>query len=374
MTLSDFNNFLKTHYNNELPFVAYRKPDSVKINALLQEKSYLHTTSSFNESGFVFAPFDSSKQVVLIPYESSKHITTTYSGSEFKKKINRQDEASLTSKHEHLHLIENGIQSINNGQLVKVVLSRKEEVVLATSNILEIFKNLLDNYSNALVYCFYHPKVGLWLGATPETLLQVEANKFKTMALAGTQEYNGTLDVQWNQKEKEEHDIVTNSIYRALKKNVNSITVSKTKTIKAGNLLHLQTQISGTFFTKLEKINLELILKSLHPTPAICGFPKEAAKQFIQENENYNREYYTGFLGEINFLETTNRNSNKRNVENNAYTAVKKVSNIFVNLRCMQIIDQIAIIYVGGGITKDSIPQAEWEETVNKTFTIKNCL
>ena len=112
----------------------------------------------------------------------------------------------------------------------------------------------------------------------------------------------------------------------------------------------------------------------MHPTPAICGFPKEAAKQFIQENENYNREYYTGFLGEINFLETTNRNSNKRNVENNAYTAVKKVSNIFVNLRCMQIIDQIAIIYVGGGITKDSIPQAEWEETVNKTFTIKNCL
>lgn len=374
MTLSDFYSFLKTHYNSELPFVAYRKPDSVMINALLQNNSILYTTSSFNESGFVFAPFDSSKQVVLIPYESSKHIITIYSDSEIKKKIKKQDEVLFTTKEEHLHLIENGIQSIKNGQLVKVVLSRKEEVALPTTNILEIFNNLLDNYLNALVYCWYHPKVGLWLGATPETLLQVEANRFKTMALAGTQSYKGTLDVQWNLKEKEEHDIVTNSIYRALKKNVNSITVSKTNTVKAGNLLHLQTQISGTLYSKLQEVNLELLLKSLHPTPAICGFPKETAKQFILENENYNREYYTGFLGEINFSEITKRNSNKRNVENNAYTIMKKVSNIFVNLRCMQIKDQKALIYVGGGITKDSIAEHEWEETVNKTSTIKNCL
>jgi len=112
----------------------------------------------------------------------------------------------------------------------------------------------------------------------------------------------------------------------------------------------------------------------LHPTPAVCGLPKDAAKQFILKNENYNREFYTGFLGEINIKTSISRNSNSRNVENNAYAAVKTVSNLYVNLRCMQISNQEAIIYVGGGITKDSNVEAEWEETVQKALVIKKVL
>ena len=68
------------------------------------------------------------------------------------------------------------------------------------------------------------------------------------------------------------------------------------------------------------------------------------------------------------------RNTNRRNVENNAYAVVRKHSNFYVNLRCMQLKDEKAMIYVGGGITKDSVPQNEWEETVNKTKTIVNVL
>jgi len=96
----------------------------------------------------------------------------------------------------------------------------------------------------------------------------------------------------------------------------------------------------------------------LHPTPAVCGLPKKITKDFILNNEGYNREYYSGFLGEIN----------------KDFVSKENNTDLFVNLRCMQITDNKAFIYVGGGITKDSIPENEWKETVNKSMTIKKVL
>lgn len=252
------------------------------------------------------------------------------------------------------------------------MLSRIETLQLSDSNPIQLFKRLLQTYQTAFVYCWYHPKVGLWLGATPETLLKVEGNRFDTMALAGTQLYNGTLDAIWQNKEKQEQQFVTDFVVDNLKDIVESLKVSKTKTVRAGSILHLLTEINGTLNFKL--FNLKQVIQSLHPTPAICGIPRESAKEFILENENYNREFYTGFLGELNLQEKITRNSNRKNVENSAYASVKKVSNLFVNLRCMQLKQKQAIIYIGGGITKDSVPENEWIETVNKTNTIKKVL
>ena len=132
---------------------------------------------------------------------------------------------------------------------------------------------------------------------------------------------------------------------------LDEIKISKVKTVKAGNILHLMTKISGTL--KHDPNSLKKIVRTLHPTPAICGLPRDSAKNFILKNEHYNRAFYTGYLGEFN---------------------IKYKSDLYVNLRCMQIKGKEAIIYVGGGITKDSIPKSEWEETVNKSKTIKNVL
>ena len=116
------------------------------------------------------------------------------------------------------------------------------------------------------------------------------------------------------------------------------------------------------------------MLRSLHPTPAVCGLPKLAAKAFILENEHYNREFYTGFLGELNFEIRIGPRSGKRNIENRAYTMIRKSTQLFVNLRCMQLQENKGVIYVGGGITKTSNPVSEWEETVSKSLVIKNVL
>ena len=144
---------------------------------------------------------------------------------------------------------------------------------------------------------------------------------------------------------------------------------SEARPIQAGNLVHIQTIIKTNL--KPETYDLKQLLGNLHPTPAVCGLPKEDAKQFILNNEAYNREFYTGFLGELNIKEKKTRNSNRHNVENDAYATIKTISNLYVNLRCMQIKPKNALIYVGGGITIDSSPEAEWEETVHKSLVMK---
>ena len=186
------------------------------------------------------------------------------------------------------------------------------------------------------------------MGASPEILLSVKNDKFKTMALAGTLPYMDSLEVHWGEKEKEEQRIVADFIEAELKDF--KLKISKPFTKKAGSLLHICTEIEGKL-----KSNDQLadIIKKLHPTPAICGLPKENAKEIILKNENYNREFYTGFLGELN---------------------MDKSTNLFVNLRCIQIKNSNAIVYVGGGITVDSIPENEWEETVAKSEVMKRVI
>ena len=70
------------------------------------------------------------------------------------------------------------------------------------------------------------------------------------MALAGTQPYKGILDVEWGEKEREEQQLVTDSILTHLQNKVLTIRVSKTQTHKAGNVLHLKTDISGILHAK----------------------------------------------------------------------------------------------------------------------------
>lgn len=372
ITSEDFYLLLEDQFNSKLPFVVYRKPNRVEVKAILQTTDKIFYTDDFSESGFVLSPFDNKKKAVLIPFSSSKLISISsekeFNTKEFEGNINKD----LSDKDEHLSLVTKAINGIERGELKKVVVSRIETLELNDLSVIEIFKRLLKSYQNAFVYCWYHPKIGLWLGATPETLVNIEGNKFETMALAGTQSYNGKLDVVWGDKEKEEQQLVTDFIVNNLKPLVNNLEISKVNSVKAGNLLHLKTQINATL--DFQQSNFKNLLTKLHPTPAICGIPRESAKQFILENENYDREFYTGFLGELNVQKKITRNPNKRNLENSAYSSVKKVSELYVNLRCMQIKNNKALIYVGGGITKSSDPEKEWTETVNKSKTIKKVL
>lgn len=368
-TLRSF--FEKTGDTN-LPFVVYRKPLEAAVNVILQNDDELHHISDFKEEGFVFAPFDSAREVIYFP----KHQSTQL---EYDLPVDNSIQAdtfpvlSDAQRVQHIELVQKGIDAINKGDLRKVVLSRKHKEKRSTQSPYETVLRLFDKYPNAFVYCWFHPKVGMWLGATPETLLTIKNRQLHTMSLAGTQPYKGNLQVEWGEKEKEEQSIVTDAIIEGLSPLVNQeLKINGPYTSQAGSLLHLKTDIQASFSE--ENTSLKAIINMLHPTPAICGLPKETARAFIFENEAYDRDYYTGYLGELNISKEVKRARSTRNVENRAYGAIKRTTALFVNLRCMQWREDNAIIYVGGGITSGSSPEKEWEETVNKLQTMRTIL
>jgi isochorismate synthase len=111
-----------------------------------------------------------------------------------------------------------------------------------------------------------------------------------------------------------------------------------------GSVKHLKTTIESEV-----KIPFHPLVKRLHPTPALCGWPVDLAKQWIEDNEGYDRELYGGVV------------QVQRGEEEWA----------IVLLRCMKFELDEAFAFVGGGIMKDSEPNIEWKETLwkLKSFT-----
>lgn len=334
----EINTLLSAQY----PFVCYVKPNENVWNLLVQQNDEL--VEFTNQSGFVFMPFHEGKQVV-IPFEGNSFSQGNLENLEKKPTENFTSDSNQKENFEDF--VTKGVSAIQQSEFDKVVLSRK--IVLKEQiAIIETFKNLISTYPMAFRYLYYHPKVGLWMGATPEQLVKINQNQFETVALAGTQLYSE--NVIWAIKEINEQQFVTDYIVTKVKDKVIQLMVTDVKTVKAGNLAHLKSFISGELTPDFHTNDL---IKALHPTPAVCGLPKEKAIDFILKNEGYKRKYYAGFLGEYN--------------KNNQ-------TDLFVNLRCLEVENDVVNIYVGCGITKDSNPEKEFIETENKSMTMRNVL
>ncbi|HEX6224703.1 MAG TPA: chorismate-binding protein [Chryseolinea sp.] len=268
------------------------------------------------------------------------------------------DDASVATSTDvefFLRLVRNSIQEIEQGNFEKVVLSRTLTVGLSNSfDVSEAFQKLCALYANALITLVSIPEKGSWLGASPELLVSVEDGRtFRTTALAGTQPFTEGINlknVAWTQKDIEEQALVERYIISCFKKiRLREYEEHGPRTVVAGNLMHLKSDFTvdmrATNFPQLGSVMLQL----LHPTSAVCGVPLDSSLEFIHKLEGYDRQLYTGYLGPVNF--------------NNRI-------DIFVNLRCLQILPDRAILYAGAGITQDSIPEKEWEETELKLNTL----
>jgi len=328
---------------NEKPFVFYKKKSFDFVKALVQQDSNLYTTESYSESGFVFAPFDKLQKSVLFPLDQSEL-------QSFDLPLGEENYSNSSSKEEekarktYIELIDKTINFIRLRKADKVVVSRFVERAYNKNQVGKLYENLVTEYPSAFVYVWYHPKVGLWMGATPEKLLCIKEDCFSTMALAGTQLY--AENITWEIKEQKEQQWVTDFITNQLIPIVEHLEISEPYTDRAGHLAHIRTDITG--FVKPDTKLQDLITKQ-HPTPAVCGTPRNTTKEFLLKNEAYDRRFYTGYLGELN---------------------LDKKTDLYVNLRCMELNDTHVRIFVGGGITKDSVPEDEWNETVNKAAVL----
>ena len=129
-------------------------------------------------------------------------------------------------------------------------------------------------------------------------LIAEDGGSWHTMALAGTMPYEGTTDCRWSGKNIAEQQMVADYISQCLSPFVTDMTVTEPYTIRAGNLLHLRSDFSFRFGNDTSDVcGIGNVIETLHPTPAVCGLPKNDALRFILENENVDRRYYSGFLG-----------------------------------------------------------------------------
>lgn len=359
-----------------IPFVVYRLPRREKFRLMVSYDPFLLLEKvDFEElpSGFVFAPFQTGAAPILFlkadfdreadfnqPQmdisEMKCHLDLPGREEGFRcEAVPYEDDAA-----EYREKVKRVLARIRNGEARKVVLSRRKPLGRITeSNYFAAFKALSLSHSDAMISLVHLPEnKQVWLGASPEILVaQNYRGVFTTMSLAGTQsafdrEGNEIRPVEalWTHKEIEEQAIVGRYIINCLKKiRVREFEEEGPKTVKAGNLLHLRTFYSidnrEVNFPNLSSVMLNL----LHPTPAICGMPKENAEKIIRDIEGYDREFYSGYLGPVN-------------------TASE--SHLFVNLRTLKVEEGIAYVYAGGGITEDSQPDKEWAETEMKMGTI----
>ena len=245
------------------------------------------------------------------------------------------------SKTQYLQNLEKVIETIVENNLSKLVYSRRKIVPFNQIELKKSFENICKTYPNAFRYIFSN-KNECWIGAFSEVLgkYNKKTSEFETMSLAGTLK----IDEAWTEKEIEEQKPVTHYIKNILEKYSNEVEMSETYTHPSGNIKHLRTDFKSNIKTE----NLDDLIANLHPTPAVCGVPKDFCTEKIQEFEIYPRELYAGYI--------------KIEMQDTIY--------YFVNLRCAKIFENSAHLFVGGGITSQSNPEKEWQETELKSEAV----
>ena len=261
--------------------------------------------------------------------------------------VQSQNPPHQTKKSEYIMAVDRITEGIHNSKLKKVVYSRVIKRPLKQSKRFSYFERLMQTYPQAFVYYFEDENLGSWVGATPEILLRrIESHCF-VMSLAGTKKANEHR--AWTEKEEIEQTLVTDFILEGINGlALGEVEVDGPYAHQAGPVEHLRTDITFNIDSQRE---MQLI-QQLHPTPAVCGLPRNMAKQAYEAMEIHRRELYTGYIGVFDEQQT----------------------HCYVNLRCAKLIDDELFAYVGGGITDESVPELEWIETENKSKTLFDLL
>lgn len=359
------NNSIEAAYIDQLlekniAFACWFFPRDARMGLLIGSKEDVHFYDRFDKlnggAGFVFAPFRITKNspaILLKPAFYSEdfkaeEIPDIRKFESFGPE-NVAGSYHVQSKDDYLKMIENAVAAIREGALSKVIMSRQIPVSRDNPSLSNVFFELQNHTPNAFTYLVHLPVAGTWMGATPEVLIKSDGDRFETVSLAGTQIRKPDAEEYfWSTKDIEEQAFVSRYMLDVFFDfDIHQYRTTGPETLESGKVAHLKT----SFFFPAQKIKDQLgtFIARLHPTPAVCGLPKELADEFIRNTEPYQRDYYTGYLG--------------------PWRLNQQVS-LFVNLRCMKITADHYILYVGGGITARSVPEKEWDETNQKAKTL----
>lgn len=352
-----------------ISFALYRLPGQGELNLVLQRCLQAQTLDALTtlKKGFLIAPFKPSKTAPIVLINPDTVLTGEKAIFAFLNTLLSAENARIAaplmaespsvmddipceaSTFEHYQgAYELFHDKLLDGTFKKLVLSR----TLVEDRACEFspgmaFKRACDSYPSNFIYLCHSPASGTWLGCSPELLLSGEKGSWKTDALAGTQDMpEPGQEVIWDEKNRLEQQIVVEYMQKQLLKAHIESCSTQSKTIQSGSVIHLKSEVS---FEMADSSTVGHVLSLLHPSPAVCGFPKEEAFDFIVKNEGYDRRYYSGFLG---------------------YFDGDAKTQLFVNLRCMQIGQTHLKLFAGGGILPSSTLMSEWHETQSKLKTV----
>ena len=372
--MSDANNialFIDRLIATGCPFALWSLPGSNTPEIVISGKGDIEYPAIFNKlngrEGFIFAPWQIRKESPLVLFRPGiykrgvSEIVSIDCNSLLHEPFaeKQSDRPFIISREAFLKDIENTIDHIKSSNLSKVIISRLISRQRIGESVGEVYFQLFQQTPNAFVYLvnlpadgINHPGAGLWMGAPPEVLLRSDGKELETVSLAGTQSRRQDDNYSWHTKEIEEQAFVSRYLLDVFYKfKIHPYTTRGPDTLESGQVAHLST--SFRFATKKLASNLGDFIAELHPTPAVCGYPKAKAAKFIPKIEKHNRRYYTGYLGPWRLNGDVG---------------------LFVNLRCMEILPQHYILYSGGGITARSVPEDEWEETNKKATTLLSAI
>ncbi len=244
------------------------------------------------------------------------------------------------------------IKLINDGCIEKLVLGSKLIFQLKKKlNIIQILHKLRLSQANACRYLWKRNKENIIFGASPEKLFSFKEKVLQLEAIAGTEKIGFDMETLLrSDKNLREHNFVINYLIENLKfLNIRNYKKGEIKVKKFGNIAHLCTLISA----EVNKICPFVLLEKLHPSPAVCGFPKEKALDYLDSLENFDRGNYASPFGWVD-------------AEGNA--------DFRVALRGARILNGEIEFIAGSGLVKGSICEKEIDEIKLKLASLANII
>ncbi len=241
------------------------------------------------------------------------------------------------------------VESIEHGAVEKVVLARTLDVALAeAADPVRAVMNLWRENPGTHVF-LYEPAAGAALvGAAPETVATVSEGRFRATAVAGSigrgrspeEQEALALRLLESEKDREEHEIAVRDMVSRLDPLADELSWdSEPHVLTLSRIQHLETRIQATLRDDEHALSA---LEALHPTPAVCGLPRDAALEFLRVEEPFERGWYAGPVGWFDAAG----------------------DGLFAPaLRCAVSRGSAWRLFAGAGIVRASVPAREWEET-----------
>ena len=240
---------------------------------------------------------------------------------------------------------------IEQGVAEKVVLSRSRTIVSESSNrsTIEVIDRLRRTRPGCYTFWFRAGETD-FIGSSPELLVARNGDTVETEALAGTSARGQTREddarrasrLVDSMKDRREQSTVTRAIAETLEPITERLDIGEKPSVMVlPEAFHLHTPIRGILAVPTSALELAGML---HPTPAVCGSPQEVAFEVL-ESQEADRGWYTGAIGWIGPGPRLHLN---------------------VAIRTMACKDGKVRFNTGGGITADSVPALEFEETLHK--------